>query len=154
MVMGILVFLLFVGSGAAALIYEIVWQQLLQLVIGSSTVSLGVLLGMFMGGMCLGSLLAPRLFAKNHPFRVYALLEAAIGALGLALLFAMPAVTWFYSRWGGNGAGGLLLRACVAAVCLLPPTFAMGATLPTISRAVESSRRGMATLGMFYAGNI
>lgn len=47
--------LLFVGSGCAALIYEVVWFQLLQLVIGSSAVSLGVLLGTFMGGMCLGS---------------------------------------------------------------------------------------------------
>ena len=52
--------LLFVGSGCAALIYEVVWFQLLQLVIGSSAVSLGVLLGTFMGGMCLGSLLLPR----------------------------------------------------------------------------------------------
>src|SRR6266702_585177 len=43
--------LLFVGSGCAALIYEIVWFQLLQLVIGSSAVSLGVLLGTFMGGI-------------------------------------------------------------------------------------------------------
>ena len=50
--------LLFVGSGCAALIYEIVWFQLVELVIGSSAVSLGVLLGTFMGGMCLGSLLA------------------------------------------------------------------------------------------------
>ena len=47
--------LLFVGSGCAALIYEIVWFQLLQLVIGSSAVSLAVLLGVYMGGMCLGS---------------------------------------------------------------------------------------------------
>ena len=46
---------LFVGSGAAALIYEVVWFQRLQLVIGSSAVSLGVLLGTFMGGMSLGT---------------------------------------------------------------------------------------------------
>ena len=52
--------LLFVGSGCAALIYEVVWLQLLQLVIGSSAISLGVLLGTFMGGICLGSLLLPR----------------------------------------------------------------------------------------------
>jgi hypothetical protein len=32
---------LFIGSGCAALIYEVVWLQLLQLVIGSSAVSLG-----------------------------------------------------------------------------------------------------------------
>jgi hypothetical protein len=37
--------LLFIGSGCAALIYEIVWFQLLELVIGSSAVSVGVLLG-------------------------------------------------------------------------------------------------------------
>ena len=58
--------LLFVGSGCAALIYEVVWFQLLQLVIGSSAVSLGVLLGTFMGGMCLGSLLLPRWIRRAH----------------------------------------------------------------------------------------
>src|SRR6476646_3243361 len=127
--MSILVFLLFAGSGVAALIYETVWQQLLQLVIGSSTVSIGVLLGIFMGGMCLGSLAAPRLIdGRRHPLRVYAFLEAAIGAAGLGLLIAMPAVTAFYSRWGGSGAGGVTVRALVAAICLLPPTVAMGAT--------------------------
>lgn len=55
-----LLLLLFVGSGCAALIYEIVWLQLIQLASGSSAVSLGVLLATFMGGMCLGSLLLPR----------------------------------------------------------------------------------------------
>ena len=71
---------LFVGSGCAALIYEVVWLQLLQLVIGSTAVSLGVLLGTFMGGMCLGSLLLPRLISvRQHPLRVYALLELGVG---------------------------------------------------------------------------
>src|SRR5580704_8583681 len=71
---------LFFGSGCAALIYEIVWLQLLQLVIGSSSVSLGVLLGTFMGGMCLGSLLLPRVISeRRHPLRVYALLELGTG---------------------------------------------------------------------------
>src|ERR687891_54657 len=75
---------LFVGSGAAALIYQVVWFQILSLVIGSSTVSLGVLLGTFMGGMCLGSLLLPRFVpASRHPVRVYAQLEVLIGIMGL-----------------------------------------------------------------------
>ena len=34
-----LLLLLFVGSGACALIYEVVWFQLLELVIGSSAIS-------------------------------------------------------------------------------------------------------------------
>ena len=77
--------LLFVGSGCAALIYEIVWFQLLQLVIGSSAVSMGVLLGTFMGGMCLGSLFLARVISpREHPLRVYAYLELGIGALRAA----------------------------------------------------------------------
>src|SRR5271157_3310133 len=89
---------LFVGSGCAALIYEIVWLQLLQLVIGSSAISLGVLLGTFMGGMCLGSLLLPRLVSgRFHPLRVYAVLELGIGACGLAVHYGLPMLADFYT---------------------------------------------------------
>src|ERR1700719_2921495 len=74
-----LLLLLFVGSGCSALIYEIVWYQLLQLVVGSTAVSLGVLLATFMGGLCLGSLALPRLLATGqHTLRVYAILEDGI----------------------------------------------------------------------------
>src|SRR5687767_3233604 len=86
-----LLLLLFVGSGCAALIYEIVWLQLLQFVIGSSAVSLGVLLGTFMGGMCLGSLLLPRLIGPGrHPLRVYAVLELGIGLIGAGIVVGLP----------------------------------------------------------------
>src|SRR5262245_55137419 len=153
--LSIVVWLLFAASGAAALIYGIVWQQLLQLIIGSSTVSLGVLLGMFMGGMCLGSLYAPRLVSPGrHPLRVYAALELATGAFGLLLLAAMPAIERLYTTWGGEGVAGILLRSAVAAVCVLPPTLAMGATLPVMSRWVEATRRHRSWPGLFYAGNI
>ena len=114
---------LFVGSGCAALIYEIVWLQLLQLVIGSTAVSLGVLLGTFMGGMCMGSLLLPRVVSgRRHPLRVYALLELGIGAIGLVVLFGMPYVELMYTRYAGHGPAGVLLRGAVAGVCVLPPT--------------------------------
>src|SRR4051794_3673576 len=147
--------LLFVGSGCAALIYEIVWFQLLQLVIGSSAVSLGVLLGTYMGGMCLGSLLLPRLIAPGqHPLRVYALLELGIGACGLALLWGMPLAAAFYAAHVGAGLGGMLLRGVLCGVLLLPPTVLMGATLPAIARWVEATPRGVSWLGFFYGGNI
>src|SRR4051794_14689471 len=121
---------LFIGSGCAALIYEIVWLQLLQLVIGSTAVSLGVLLGTFMGGMCLGSLLLPRLVSsRRHPMRVYAQLELGIGAIGLVALYGIPYIEHIYVRYVGHGTPGILLRGVVAGVCLLPPTLLMGATL-------------------------
>ena len=147
--------LLFVGSGCAALIYEIVWFQLLQLVIGSSAVSLGVLLGTFMGGMGLGSLLLPRLISPHvHPLRVYAALEIAIGLSGLLLLLAMPLLASVYTAWGGAGIAGILFRGLAAGVCLLPPTLLMGATLPAIARWVDATAEGVAWLGYFYGGNI
>src|SRR4051812_17750323 len=146
---------LFVGSGCAALIYEVVWLQLLQLVIGSTAVSLGVLLGTFMGGMCVGSLLLPRLISvRRHPLRVYALLELGIGVIGLVELFGMPYVEQVYAHYAGHGAPGILLRGAVAAVCLLPPTLLMGATLPVIARWVETGPEGVSWLGFFYGGNI
>src|SRR6266852_2898373 len=148
-------FLLFVGSGCAALIYEIVWFQLLQLVIGSSSISLGILLGTFMGGMCLGSLLLPRLIsARQHPLRVYATLELGIGVLALLILVGMPLVGGIYTAWAGEGVAGVVFRAIVAGVCLLPPTILMGATLPAISRWVKATPDGVAWLGFFYGGNI
>ena len=79
--------LLFVGSGCAALIYEVIWLQLLQLSIGSSAVSVAILLGIFMGGMCLGSLLLPKYIdARQHPLRAYAFLELGIGLFGIIIL--------------------------------------------------------------------
>src|SRR4029078_9845552 len=147
--------LLFVGSGCAALIFEIVWSQRLQLVIGSSAVSMGVLLGTFMGGMCLGSLFLARVISPSeHPLRVYAYLELGIGAFGLLLLFGMPLLGGIYFHWGGEGISGILLRGVAARICLLPLTLATGATLPAISRWVESTREGVSWLGFFYGGNI
>ena len=148
--------LLFVGSGCAALIYEVVWFQLLQLVIGSSAVSMGVLLGTFMGGMCLGSFLLPRYVRRGlHPLRVYASLELGIGALGLLILFGMPLLNTLYAAISpGSGVVGIALRGVAAAICLLPPTLLMGATLPAISRWVESTPEGVSWLGFFYGGNI
>jgi spermidine synthase len=150
-----IVLLLFLGSGAAALIYEIVWFQLLQLVIGSSAISLGVLLGTFMGGMCLGSLALPRFISsQRHPLRVYAALEIGIGILGLVVLFALPYVARIYSASAGHGFAGILLRGVVCAICLLPPTLLMGATLPAIARWIEMTPRGVSWLGFFYGSNI
>src|SRR6185312_12647401 len=73
-----LLMLLFAGSGCAALIYEVVWYQLLQLAIGSTSVSLGILLAMFMGGLCIGSIWLPRLQLRQHPLKIYAALELGI----------------------------------------------------------------------------
>jgi spermidine synthase len=145
---------LLAGSGCAALIYQVVWFQLLSLVIGASAVSLGVLLGTFMGGMCIGSLAFARWVSPaRSPLRVFAFIELAIGALGVLVLLAVPALSGLYFLWGGAGAAGLLLRVMLAVLCLLPPTILMGATLPALVRALAPAGR-VAPLGWLYAANI
>jgi len=150
-----LVVLLFVGSGCAALIYEIVWFQLLSLIIGSSAVSMGVLLGTFMGGMCIGSLLLSKFVSRQqHPLRVYAMLELAIALFGLLVLWGLPYAGGLYFAIALHGTADLLLRGLFCGLCLLPPTLLMGATLPAIARWVETTPTGVAWLGFFYGGNI
>src|SRR5262249_8224327 len=152
----VLLFLL-AASGCAALIYEIVWFQLLQLVIGSSAVSLGLLLAAYMGGLCLGSVALPRLVPPDrHPLRVYAFLELGIGALGVAVLFGMPLIGQFYLLGAAGGTAGLLARGAVAALCLLPPTVLMGASFPAIARCAETTPKGkgLSWLGSLYSANV
>ena len=137
--------LLSFASGVAALIYEIVWFQMLELVIGSTAVSLGVLLATFMGGMCVGSLMLPRFVsARHHPLYVYAAIELVIGILGVVVLGLMPFV------------GGVsTLRGVVASACLVPSTLLMGATLPALSRAVVKKKSDeVSELGFLYGANI
>lgn len=144
----------FFASGCAALVYQIVWFQLLELTIGSSAVSIAVLLATFMGGMSIGSLgLARFVTADRNPLKVYAFIEFGIGLYGLAVLWLLPYAGGLYAAIGGSGAGGLLLRGVLSAICLLPPTVLMGATLPAISRWIEATPRGVSWLGFLYGGN-
>jgi spermidine synthase len=147
--------LLFAASGCAALVYEIVWFQLLQLVIGSSAVSLGLLLAAYMGGLCLGSAALARVVSsRRDPLRVYALLELGIAAFGIIALFGVPLIGRVYVAGPTAGILGLVLRGIVAALCLLPPTVLMGASLPAIARSVETTPKGVSHLGFLYSANI
>src|SRR6202521_153269 len=108
-----LLLFLFAGSGCAALIYEIVWFQLLQLVIGSSAVSLGLLLAAYMGGLCLGSAALPRLVSARRgalwaPMRLYALLELGIGAFGIIALLGVPLNGRIYVVGATTGLAGVV----------------------------------------------
>src|SRR5579862_1364565 len=157
-----LLLVLFAASGCSALIYEIVWYQMLQLAIGSTAVSLGFLLASFMGGLCIGSLGLPRYLEKRgvspgsagaHPLRIYAALETGIGLLGIVVLYGIPLVDRVYVAGAEHGLPGMLLRGFISAICLLPPTILMGASLPALVRWVERTPRGVSWWGLLYGGN-
>ena len=118
--------------------------------------SLGVLLGTFMGGMCLGSLLLPRAISRA-PASAARLRGARAGHRRHRPARAVrhAARRRHLHVVGRIGHRGHRLRGViVAGVCLLPPTLLMGATLPAISRWVETTPEGVSWLGFFYGGNI
>jgi spermidine synthase len=141
------------ASGCAALIYELVWFQTLELFIGSSAVSVATLLAAFMSGLGAGSVFVPRHISPGrHAIVVYGVLELAIGVCGLVLLAVLPLVGGVYAASGG--AGGVATRAVVAALCLLPPTIVMGATLPIAARwADRRPSTSAGWVGLMYAAN-
>src|SRR3954447_1823999 len=89
-----LVLALFAGSGCSALIYETVWYQSLELAIGMTAISLGFLLATFMGGLCIGSIMLPRMKQVEgwHPPKLYAYIELGIAITAVAAHFYLPLV--------------------------------------------------------------
>ena len=147
--------LLLFGSGFAALIYQIVWLREFRLIFGASTAASAAVLGIFMGGLGLGSAwLGQRSELTRRPLLFYGRLEILI-ALSAA---STPALLWLvklaYIRTGGSVVLGqefaTLLRLFLSALVLAIPTVLMGGTLPAAARAAlterDTGRRGIALL--------
>lgn len=147
--------ILFAASGCSALIYEVVWYQMLQLTIGSTSVSLGVLLATYMGGLCIGSIWLPRRQWLGHPLHLYAALEAGIGIFATLVQISLPLLNRIYFTGAEHGLPGMLLRGLLAAICMLFPTILMGASLPAIVRFVQTRELGAGVRwwGFLYGGN-
>lgn len=135
---------LFFASGAAALVYEVTWFQLLSLHAGGSARAAAMVLATFMAGLGFGSLLVPRWVPRTtNPLLACAGLEALIALFGLAMPWAIAAV------------GGLphSLHAAGFALLLLVPAAAMGGTLPLTARTLGSGPAAARRIGILYAAN-
>ena len=74
-----LVLAIFVLSGAAGLVYEIVWSRQLVLVFGNTTQAVSTILTGFFGGMAIGAAVGGRLADRvRSPLRMYGLLELVL----------------------------------------------------------------------------
>ena len=77
--------LVFVISGAAGLIYESIWSRYLSLLVGHSAYAQIIVLVIFLGGMSLGALVVGQRSERlRQPLLWYAVIEAAVGFIGLA----------------------------------------------------------------------
>ena len=75
--------LAFFCSGFAALLCQIVWQRMLGIFAGSDTISAALVVGSFLSGLGLGSIIGARIADRLSPRR--ALAGFALAELGIAL---------------------------------------------------------------------
>ena len=151
--------LMFLASGAAALIYQIIWFKQLQFVLGSSTFAVSVTVASFFLGLSVGSWLGGRLADRlRHPLRAYAVLELSVSVVSLA-------VTLFLSKWsvwtpfltpylGERSVVSAALTLLVSLSTLALPTMLMGATLPLLAKYIIREQQALARrIGLLYGIN-
>ena len=154
-----LVFIIFTLSGAAGLIYEVVWSRQLVLVFGNTTQAVSAILTGFFGGMAIGSVFGGRIADwTRRPLRLYGLLE-----LMLVVVVLFTPVTFLLIHDVYRGAFNVLLasprllalvRFGLSLLALGPATILMGATLPTLTRYLSRKASDLSSaFGWLYAVN-
>jgi len=139
-----LIYLCFFLSGAAGLIYEVVWARQLSLFLGITSYAHTAVIAAYMLGLASGSWWIGRHSDRlAQPLRFYAWLEVGIGLFAAATPWLFVFLQQRYAQWAGVvgvvGEGAHLTRFTIALVALLLPTFLMGGTLPLLVRGVTAS---------------
>jgi spermidine synthase len=141
--------LLFVLSGAAGLIYEVVWARQLVLVFGNTSQAVSTILTGFFGGLAIGGAVGGRIADRvRRPLRLYGVLEIIVVGVVLLTPVSFRLIGELYRGIYPSLAEAPLLLALVrfafAIVALAPATLLMGATLPTLTRYLTQDGRGIA----------
>ncbi|MEO7986988.1 MAG: spermidine synthase [Gemmatimonadales bacterium] len=153
-------YLLFVLSGAAGLIYESIWTRYLGLFVGHDAYAQIIVLVIFLGGMSAGALAVSRKSERLiQPLYGYVGVEFAVGVIGLYFHDIFQAVTsWAYATVYPELAGSWLLPVAkwgIASALILPQSVLLGMTFPLMSAAVLRLARGNPgrSLSMLYFSN-
>ncbi len=150
-----LVGLAFLASGAAALVYQVVWQRILALHTGMGITSIALIVSAFMAGLGLGSHAGGVLSARVGPtlaLRLFAAIELLVG------LFASLSCRLYYDvpeRFLPGLYGSTLGMGLAHFLALVVPTFLMGMSLPFLVRAmVRDTATASRTIGTLYGINV
>lgn len=144
------IYAVFLLSGFAALLYQIVWQRALYAIYGINIESVTMIVTAFMLGLGLGSL-AGGVVSKDpgKPVLLYfSIVEAGIGLFGLVSLPIFHAV--------GNVTLGMSAIATftVTFFLVLVPTMLMGSTLPLlVAHLVRENKNVGKSVGTLYFVN-
>ncbi len=131
-------FVFFLISGFTGLAYETIWVRLSMASFGVTPAALSIVVSVFMAGLALGAWLVTRwrerlaMLDAKRAARAYALIELAIGVLGLIVPPALKLGAFVAAHLArGHGPVAWYGAAFVwQAIVLLPATTAMGATIP------------------------
>jgi spermidine synthase len=153
------IYFLFLFSGVASLIYQIVWVRMLTLVFGHTIYSVSIVLSAFMAGLGLGSYLWGRTIDKTgKPLLVYGKIEILIGVsaafLSILLSNFSPIYAWLHHWLPNFFFLVVVLKTVLAFLLVLIPTIFMGATLPIMCKyfATEDDNLGQ-QVGYLYSIN-
>lgn len=146
-------------SGGCALIYQVLWLRLLALTFGVTVHAAATVLGCFMGGLAVGSVLAGR-WADRHarPLFLFGLVELSIGVCGIVSPFAIAAVQTVFAsvapQLPDSVVAGTAVRVVLSFAVLLVPTALMGATMPVVVKSSLAKIEGLGTrVSLLYAAN-
>ena len=155
-----IVWLIFILSGASGLIYEVIWMRQLTLIFGSTVFATSTVLTAFMAGLALGSYYFGRKIdeSSQSPLRIYALLEAGIGAFCLVWPLILTALGAIYVLIHRNVTSEFytlsLIRFVLTFGVILIPSTLMGGTLPVLTRFFVKRLEQLGTnIGILYALN-
>ena len=149
---------IFVLSGAAGLIYEIVWARELVLVFGNTTQAVSAILTGFFGGMAIGSAVGGRVGDRvRSPLRLYGLIELLLVVIVIAtpLTFRLIGEVYrgIYPALEESPQLLALVRLALSLLALGPATVLMGATLPILTRHLTRDAHLSLAFGRLYAAN-
>lgn len=141
-------------SGASALVYQVLWVRLLTLSIGSTSVSISIVLSVFFLGLGLGSYFAAALIRKfKNALKIYLLVEAGIALSAIVILPILLNLDYFISSLP-IAETGVLVKFFIVMLLLLIPTFLIGTTFPLlIAVAVHNKNEIGHKIAHFYAFN-
>jgi len=144
--------LLLVISGAAALIYQVLWIKQLTLIVGVDVYAITTGVSAFFAGLALGGLMLGRWVDRvSRPLRAYALLEIGVAVVGVLMTAALANTAPLFA--GLEMLGGPLAWGLVFLMVGVGP-FLMGGTLPAMVRSLGLSTERIGTGGgWMYAAN-
>lgn len=143
---------LLLASGAASLIYQVLWIKQLTLVVGAEVLAVTTGVSAFFAGLALGGWLLGRLADRQRrPLRVYASLEIGVSILAVGATFGLShAAQPFAALQGHIGVMAWILPFALVGV----PAILMGGTLPVLMRAVAPIAMHIGRAGgRLYAAN-